>query len=391
MNRLLLAIFFLWFHVFIACAEDDRILWPDVKINGQPVRIALDTGLDLPVVLFSTTAERLGLKVLPPDLNYHLKPGEVRARYTEVCSVDIGTTNSKTAVGVVEMPSYCHDIDGLFGWPLVSQNILKIDAVEDTVEFLDAVPVNPAWMKIGLLTNSDLLDLEIPDKSGAKAIIFIDTGFSDGVKLVPPTWRKWKAAHTNSPITLTAYFTPSLGLVIEEESWAKEISLGPLTLTDVPVMEADSTQTALTKAFPDTRYEATFGLSALKRLDIIIDGKHGIAYLKLKKSPALPYEHNRLGAVFVPRDAQRDDLVAHVVDGSPAYAAGIRIDDVLLKIGELDATKWRTDPNVLPLSRFWNSPAGTKLELTLKRGDKIFKTTAVLRNILPPDAPKNSN
>jgi S1-C subfamily serine protease len=182
-----------------------------------------------------------------------------------------------------------------------------------------------------------------------------------------------------------------MGLVIKEESWAKEISLGPLTLTDVPIMEADSSEIALMKSFPDTRYEATFGLAALKRLDIIIDGKRGVAYLRFKKTPSLPYEHNRLGAAFVPRDPKNDDLVAHVVDGSPAYEAGIRNDDVLLKIGELDATKWRTDPKVLPLSRFWNSPAGTKLELTLKRGDKVFKTTAVLRNILPPDAPKNSN
>jgi C-terminal processing protease CtpA/Prc len=124
---------------------------------------------------------------------------------------------------------------------------------------------------------------------------------------------------------------------------------------------------------------------------MVVDGRQGIVYIRSKTTPPLPYWHNRLGAVFVPRDSQNDDLVAHVVDGDPAYEAEIRNDDVLLKIGELDVTKWRTDPNVLPLSRFWNSPAGTKLELTLKRGDRIFKAAAVLRNILPPDAPKNSN
>jgi hypothetical protein len=290
------------------------------------------------------------------------------------------------------MPSYLRGVDGIIGWPLVSENILQIDMMKDknTVKTVQAAPDDPAWMKVGLLTNSDLLDLEIPDKNGTKAIIFIDTGMSDGVKLAPPIWRNWKAAHTNSPFTLSGYFTPALGLVIKEESWAKEISLGPLTLTDVPIMEADSADIA-SGSFPDTQYEATFGLAALKRLNIIIDGKHGVAYLQFKKTPPLPYEHNRLGAVFVPHDLQSDDNVAHVMNGSPAYEAGIRNDDVLLKIGELDATKWRTDPNVLPLSRFWSSPAGTKLELTLKRGDKVFTTTAVLRNILPPDAPKNSN
>jgi hypothetical protein len=371
-------------------SEDERIWWPNVKVNGQPVRIIFDTGVDSPIVLFSATAERLGLKVLPPDLSYHLKPGEVRARFTEECSLDIGTTNLKTAVKVIEMPLYLRGIDGIFGWPLVMDNILKIDTETDTAESIQNAPGDPTWMKIGLLTNSDSLDLGILDKNGAKTVISIDTGSSDGVKLAPPIWRQWKAARTNQPITLNAYVTLELGLVIKEESWAKKISLGPLTLTDVPVMETDSHDIAL-KSFPGMRYEATLGLAALKRLDIIIDGKHGIAYLRSKQTPPLPYQHNRLGAVFVPRDLQSNDLIAHVVAGTPAYEAGIRNDDVLLKIGELDATKWRTDPNVLPLSRFWSSPAGTKLELALKHGDKIFKTTAVLRNILPPDVPKNSN
>jgi hypothetical protein len=389
-NRFLLAIIFLWFRVITLYAEDECIWCSDVKVNGQLVRIIFDTGSDSPIVLFSATAERLGLKVLPPDVSLQIQPSEVRERPTEVCNLDIGTTNFNTAVRVIEMPSYFRGIDGQFGWPLISENIVHIDAVNGTAEFVKSVPEGSAWMKTGLLTNLDVLDLEIPETNVAKAAISIDTGSPFGVKLAPPIWRKWKAAHTNLPVTLNAYFTPALGLVVKEESWAKEILLGPLTLTDVPIMEADSANIAA-GTFSNAQYEATFGLAALKRLDLVIDGKIGVAYLQSKKTPPLPYQHNRLGAVFVPRDSQSDDLLAHVVDGSPAYEIGIRNDDVLLKIGELDVTKWRTDPNVTPLSRFWYSPAGTKLELTLKRGDKIFKTTAVLRNILPLDPPKHLN
>jgi hypothetical protein len=61
-----------------------------------------------------------------------------------------------------------------------------------------------------------------------------------------------------------------------------------------------------------------------------------------------------------------------------------------LKEGKQDVTNWR-DPNIKINTPFSEQPAGTKLELTLKRGDKVFTTTAVLRNILPPDASKNSN
>jgi hypothetical protein len=38
----------------------------------------------------------------------------------------------------------------------------------------------------------------------------------------------------------------------------------------------------------------------------------------------------------------------------------------------------------MPLGRFWQEPAGTKLKLTLKRGDKEYQAVVELRNILGP-------
>jgi S1-C subfamily serine protease len=135
----------------------------------------------------------------------------------------------------------------------------------------------------------------------------------------------------------------------------------------------------------DADYEGTLGLAALKRLDVIIDGKEGVAYLRPKTNSPPAYDHNRLAAVFTPPDMKADGLIAHVLDGGPAYEAGIRSGDILLKGGELDVTKWRTDPAVMPLSQFWMRAPGSKLELTLKRGNDTFKKTVVLRQILSPE------
>ena len=388
MNRFPLVITLLFVCAFQVRAEDERI-WVDAKINGEPVRFILDTGLDAPIVLFSSTAQRLGLKITPPDSNGHFKPGEVPLGTTEICNLDVGRTNVRTSFNVIEMPAFLPpSFNGVFGWPLISKNIIHIDAANSIAEDLQNVPSDPIWIQLHLWTNSDYLCLKIPDKKGAKAIICVDTGASDGIGLAPQIWRNWKTTHTNSPITLSAYFTPALGLVIKEESWAKVITLGPLTLTDVPIMEADSNSIRM-GSFSNAQYQATLGLIALKRLDIIIDGKHGIAYLRPKKTPSLPFEYNRLGAVFVPNDLQSENLIAHVVDGSPAYEAGIRNGDILLEIDGRDVTKWRTGER--PNTPFREQPAGTKFELSLKRGDRVFTTTAVLRNILPPDVPKQSN
>jgi S1-C subfamily serine protease len=170
-------------------------------------------------------------------------------------------------------------------------------------------------------------------------------------------------------------------VLVKEQTWARELALGPLLLTGVPILEANSAEVALGSA----QFEASLGLAALNRLDFIIDGKQGLAYIRVNKIPPPPYQHNRLGAVFVPRDTQNEDLVASVADASPAFDAGIHNGDILLKIDNLDVTKWRTDPAILPLSRFWMRPAGTEMKLALKRGKDTLNITVTLRQILPPD------
>ena len=390
-NRFLLAIILSGFCLNVprAASVDERI-WINAKINGRPVRFVYDTGAGFNQVLFSITAQKLGLKIAPSDPNQKINPGRFAVGTTELCNLDFGITNARVSLDVMELPAYfkwAQEADGAVGWPALSNGIIHLDLVVPAVSLLTNVPKESlGWEKFRIPPHPEILKLEVPDDNGGTVVVDVDTGNDHGVVLHPRKWRAWKATHTNQPITLDAGYMPGAGLVVKEESFAHEISFGPLTLTEVPVMEANQAELAT-----DPKYEASLGIVALKRLDMVIDGKQGIVYVRPQTTPPLPYQHNRLGAVFVPRDSQNDDLVAHVVDGSPAYEEGIRNDDVLLKIGELDATKWRTDPNVLPLSRFWNSPAGTKLELALKRGDKIFKTTAMLRNILPPDAPKNSN
>lgn len=154
-------------------------------------------------------------------------------------------------------------------------------------------------------------------------------------------------------------------MLVKQEMWASEISIGSLILKDVPVREEDTKESLAWKS----DRAATLGLFALLRLDLVVDGVNRVVYARPREEPAPAYPHNRLGAVFVPRDMESDPLLAHVAPGSPAYLAGIRDNDVLLKIDDLDVTRWRTDPQVMPLSRFWERSAGTALKLALKRGN----------------------
>lgn len=370
-------------------AADERIFVP-AKINGIPVRFSFDTGTGAPIVLYSTTARKLHLKVTPPPADARVGPGQTQMGWTGPQELDFGVTNFDTSFLVAEVPAYLNwPEDGLLGWPAISNNVFSINCIADKLNFLTNLPANTGdWVECRIQTNSDDLTLVLPGDQSPRRVIALDTGYYGGVKLDSKSWRGWEMAHTNQPTTLDAYYTPSIGLVVKNETWAACLDMGPLALTEVPVEEADSTDIA-SHSKPGARYVATLGFAAMKRLDIIIDGRHGMAWLRPKQTPPLPYWHNRLGAVFVPRDLKSDDLVAQVIKGSPAFVAGIRNGDVLLKIGDLDCTQWRTDSKVLPLSRFFNGPAGTKLEFTVKRAGKIVTVAAVLRNILPPDTATN--
>jgi len=373
-----------WAAVGFSClwpadGRGDERLWVQAKINGQPARLCFDTGTG-DLVLLRAGARRLGLKFTEPPTNAVLSSGEIPSGTTEACVLSVRETTIRTRFRVADLPAFLRtDMDGLIGWQPVRENILRIDAEKGTVTTLAKVPkAAREWIRLPVNKNSAYLQLEVPHDDGVSASIFVDTGWTQGVALPEDKWREWKAAHPLEPLTLKAFFMPGAGLVVKEEAWARQLSMGPLTLTNVPVTEATSVHVALAAA----PYEASLGLAGLKRLDFIVDGEQGVAYVRPRKRPASPYEHSRLGAVFVPRDSLSDELVARIEPGSPAEEVGIRNDDVLLRIGDLDVTKWRTDPKVLPLSRFWELPAGTRLDLMLRRSGDVFRVKVTLRDIL---------
>jgi hypothetical protein len=369
---------FLLFDASIGLA--DERLWLDAKINGKRARLCFDSGSDS-AVLFRGAAQRFGLKVFEPSTNVAVALGEVLAGTTEACVLSLQGQEGKARFRVIDTPAYVSvNLDGVVGWRNVRGNVLRIDAAAGSVTFQPKVPDQlSSWVQLAVFTNSDLLELEVARSDGSKGIVFVDTGTDMGVSLPAQQWQAWKAAHPHWPTTLKAFFTPADGLVAVEEAWATKFPFGPIVLSDVPIAEAAPVNAAL----GSSRYEGTLGLAALKRIELIVDRRQGVAYVRTKKTSPPPYQHNRLGAVFLPASAQSDELVARVVEGSPAEEAGVRTGDVLLKVDKKDVTKWSVDA----LSRFEMSP-GTKVDLTLRRDGKTFRATATLRQIIPPNDKK---
>ncbi|MGO8698890.1 MAG: aspartyl protease family protein [Limisphaerales bacterium] len=350
----------------------DRI-WLDAKINNQPVRLCFDSGSCISA-LCPQAVKRLGLRFIPGPTN------GIVAGHTEDCTLNLDGVAGRANFPVLDLPAnVIADFDGLIGWWTVSPNIVRIDATASEVAFLPKLPDAAAhWDKFSVLsiTNSGALDLQVPHPGRADGVICLDTGSDSGLALPAPEWARWREAHPHILVTLKTDFTPSDGFYVTEEAWADKISVGQVILTDVPITRAGPLGTNRW----GERYEATLGLAALKRLDCIVDGNSGVAYLHARRTRPPAYSHNRLGAIFIPTVEQPHQAVAQVISGSPADEAGVRNGDVLLRVDKLDVTN---PLNGWP-SRFF-LPAGTRLKLTLKRDGKVITTTATLREILHPD------
>lgn len=380
------ALFFL--SCFTTVRADAQRLWVDAQINDKPVRLAFDTGAETSFLYRRFTTD-LGLAVTNWPTGQTVDPGKVPYGITEECKITIGGTTVKGAFAVIYLPVGLNpEGGGALGWPALKNNVIRFDALKQNFEILEKVPKNIfTWLKFRLRSDSDVLALEIPDAAGETETICIDTGSEQGMSLNPREWRAWIETYLNRPKTICAYYMSGAGLLVQEETWAKEISFGKLVLRDVPLREANAAEIAMVSG----RYRATFGLAALKRFDLIVDGKDGVAYLKLKKTPAVPYNHNRSGVAFTPADLDKsNDLIAHVLEGTPAYQAGVRDGDVLVRADGKDVTKWRSDPDAKQSAGYWQQPSGTKIKLVLKSGEKEFQTTVVLRDLIGPSIPSRS-
>jgi len=279
--------------------------------------------------------------------------------------------------------SVASDVDGCAGWPLFKNSIFQIDVANRSIRTLPEVPPEARqWTALRIRASSDVLCLEVPGTNNA-GVILIDTGSYSGVSLNPERWRAWTNANPHLPKSLMTFYMGGSGVVVGEEAWAENLSIGSMTLKDVAVHCASLSDIAVGSSH--SPYEATLGLAALQRLDFIVDGPSGLVYLRPRTGPSQSYTYNRAGAVFTsthPQKNQSSVLAAHVMEGGPAYKAGVRDGDIVIKLNGQPIAAPKEGPTYLTFTH----PAGAKFNFTLQRGGTVFDAVVVLEDIFPPAA-----
>lgn len=352
--------------------ENQRI-WLKVKINNKSVRLLFDTGSNVSVLPFDT-ATKLGLRI-----TNNISPEFAESSYFagETSDFEINVKGSRLRTRFLVFDQRISDPslgDGLLSWATFSPNIIRIDGDSKELMFLGAIPSSAyKWNTFPLLTNYEMLDIVVACKTNHNKVLCVDTGDPRGLALPVDEWNRWKKKHKDAPTTIELRFSPTDGFTSYRETWADEISIGPLVLHGIALAESGrGNQERL-----GVDYGGTLGIAGLARLNCIVDGIRGIAYIRSRHNKPNSYDHNRLGAVFVPGNGHDEHLVAVVIEKTPAYEAGIRNGDILLQLNGASISKL-----VSSWENGFHKPAGTRIEFVLKRGDKKFTSTAVLRDII---------
>ena len=342
-----------------AQADDER--WAGSgTIAGRPATFILDTGAQWPFVITAADAQRFGLEAdrQPPpgaDLFEAIsKPVEVVPPGGEAQPVSFGILKDTGA------PSL--GMDAIIGWPVLKAYVTHYDRQRGILAVGPEVPARLSDARSLPILAGDYLVFDA-GTDGDPLPVLLDSGDSGGVMLSQPLWTAWRRDNPDLPHTYAWMHWYATGWVVLERVLARDLRLGRLTLRNVLV-------SPLPEGLTDTA--AVAGLTAFANHAVVVDGPGGSIHVdEASAAPVVP-AYNRLGASFGP------DNRARVAGSSPAAEADIRDGDVLLAINGHSPAAYADTV----AGHVWAQPAGTALQLTLRRESETLERSVILRDFL---------
>jgi len=145
-----------------------------VRVNGQPVRLIIDTGAEVSV-LWRSAANRLKLKLTEPTPG-EPRPGWVKGGITEEVELTVGDSVSpgqRFAVADLPLAVFRKGLcDGVFGWGHLKQHPVSINWDEELIEMgAEADPELEGWTAWRLSPEAKMAAIEVADgKVGGNVI-----------------------------------------------------------------------------------------------------------------------------------------------------------------------------------------------------------------------------
>lgn len=291
-------------------------------VDGQALRLAIDTGASHESILFEHVVKALHGRVLGKEslLTTNLKA--YLCDGSNVSAIKDGVKDDRQVV--VEAPGA--DFEGLVGWPLMKNYIWNINSTKGTQKFADSVPFfvrNRPHLTIQTRENLPFLR----DDAGHR--ILLDTGAPFAIYLDKEHWDTWKSQNPYVFVTLYSGYSPAAGgYYVHECARARSYTIGGVDFKNIVIAESFIDEKIMNF---DKKINIILGLQAFSQRDVWVDGLaekiyFGGIYTDAKSRQPL----NLVGAAFIP--AANNMLDAVVLKNSVAWEAGLRSGDTLIYI-----------------------------------------------------------
>lgn len=355
--------------------NSNNLIIVPVSINGNtPVNFILDTGVRTNIFFSKSIANELGLQytrslnlvgadgktVLTASVspNNYLDLGNVEGRAQTILVLDEDFFELESVIGI--------PIFGVLGYEFFKFNPIRINYDQGRILFYktDALKWRPFGFRKTAMTielNKPYIEAKVKQMVGENlnTKLLIDTGANHGLLLNPETTEDIVIPPVNLETDLGRSLGGDLfGLV----GRARFISLNGMRFNNV--IASYPFETEYSYIIKETGRQGSLGSELLGRLELIIDYPRQRFLFKKSSTFTNPFEYDMSGITpkLLPTEERRI-YVAKLKDRSPAFNAGIRTLDEIIKINKIPIDFWELSD----LIKLFRSEVGREISLTVKR------------------------
>ncbi|MHC4085882.1 MAG: aspartyl protease family protein [Planctomycetota bacterium] len=346
---------------FIIAKGGDPILLP-VTFKEKEYLFLLDTGSSHTVFDTSFKHELGEVKSVKKGLT---SGSPILAEFFNAPEAPLGPLNLKESGEIACVDLHMLNlvlgkkVSGMIGMNFLRKYVVQIDFDKGTLSFLQPMEEqHPDWgielaMKYESLgwpqiTGPVLDDIEVD--------FVIDTGANSTGGLDSNIFEQ--TLSENELKTCEILFATASGVIRKREMRIKSLTVGSLNYADLIFGEANMSH---------------LGLSFLSRHIVTFDFPNSRMYLKKGKEFKKNDETDMSGLHLLRISNQT--VVYSVDENSPAQKAGIKANDVILKVGDKDANTY----DILELRRFLMSGDKRNITMTIKHGDDVKDVSFLLK------------
>jgi Aspartyl protease/PDZ domain len=342
------------------------------NVNGKgPYPVLFDTGsVNL---LTADFAKKMGLRLDGNTRKFGAGGGPVDAQTTHVDTLQIGdlVVHDQTFYVIDKPWGGKDDPFGAIGYELMRRLAVNIDYQHAQLTFYDAPTFSYSGRGTKLPLVIDGQSVELKASIGAASGLFtLDTG-NEVAFWLEPGFVKANNLIEQLGAHYHGFSGEGYGGPTPEAYYAR---VKTLQLGDT---EVDNVIADLYTGDPAPGENAgNIGRSILQQFNVTIDLMRGDLYLEKNDAWGKPGIFNRAGIVIDPID--RGQKIMTVLPGCPGEAAGLKVGDIIIGIGDKNPAPPGDDPD----EPAFLQPVGTVVHLTVKRSDATLRIEVKLRDVL---------